>query len=217
MNEKSNKYSLRNEFGSDILCESNVDPDPFLQFSSWFDDALRFGVVEPNAMVLSTTNGTDRVSGRVVLLKNVTDGGFVFFTNYESKKAMQISNFPFGSLTFLWLEMERQVRIEGRIEKASERDSDDYFSQRPRSARISAYISPQSRVIPDRAYLDKKQEEAEMMFENKEIPRPKNWGGYILKPTLIEFWQGRSGRLHDRIQYTADKIGENWTIERLAP
>ena len=207
---------VRKEYRMQILSETEVNMDPILQFEQWLLQAAEREITEPNAMTLATSTPDGKPSARIVLLKEVRKEGFVFFSNYNSKKGIQIEKNPFGCLVFLWKEMERQVRIEGSIKKISEHESDEYFATRPLESQIGAWSSPQSKVIENRDILEKNALDFAQQFESKKIPRPLNWGGYILQPGLIEFWQGRSGRLHDRIQYTIQQNG-SWLIERLAP
>lgn len=207
---------LRKEFTLNILNEKDLDSNPIEQFKKWLKMALDQDIVDSNAMVLSTATKAGKPSARVVLLREVQENGFIFYTNYESKKGKQLAENPFASLTFYWKELEKQVRIEGKIEKTSEQESDAYFNLRPKGSRIGAIASRQSQVIKNRKHLEEKVE----IFEDKykliqDIPRPKNWGGYCLKPILIEFWQGRANRLHDRIQFK--KVKNVWIIERLSP
>lgn len=204
---------LPQEFLSKQLLENEISPDPIKQFNTWFNEAIQAKVIEPTAMVLSTTGKNLKPSSRVVLLKKVTEKGFIFFTNYNSRKGEQIKENPFTSLLFLWKQIERQVRIEGQIEKISAEESDLYFNSRPELSRVSAIISDQSKVIPNREYLE--QRIVHFNDTKQSITRPENWGGYILIPALIEFWQGRENRLHDRLQYT--RQNDKWKIERLAP
>lgn len=209
-------YNLRRDFTLKSLDENDLLSDPIVMFEQWLNEAIEVKTMEPNAMVLSTATTDGKPSSRVVLLKQVTPDGFVFFTNYESRKAQQIKHNEYCALNFVWHELERQVRIEGIIEKIPDSDSDAYFEVRPAKSKLGAWASPQSKPIPDRKYLENLIAGFEKKYEGKEIPRPMNWGGYIVKPYLIEFWQGRSNRLHDRIQYTpTDK--NNWKTERLAP
>lgn len=210
-----NIQTLRKEYTKAELDISVVNPSPIVQFKSWFEEALESKVNEANAMVLSTVTPDLKPSARVVLLKGFDDAGFSFYTNYESKKGKQLAQNPFASLTFFWPELERQVRIEGVVAKVSAQDSDDYFAVRPKGSQIGAWASPQSMVIPSRDILIHNQQTLEEKYANKTVDRPQHWGGYILKPSLIEFWQGRHSRLHDRICY--ELSGENWKIERLAP
>lgn len=208
-------FNLREDFSQTILNESDALPDPFDMFEVWLNEAIERMVKEPNAMNLATVGLDMKPSSRIVLLKQFRKEGFVFFTNYDSKKAHQLEENPQCALNFIWLEMERQIRIEGHAEKISSQESDSYFEVRPVNSRLGAWASPQSEIIPDREYLNNLLSEYNRKFEGKEISRPENWGGYIVKPTLFEFWQGRSSRLHDRIQY---RLSDNrWIINRLAP
>lgn len=208
-------FDMRREFSLKTLKEEDVPKDPIELFAQWLRDAITAESMEPNAMNLATSTPDGRPSSRVVLLKQLTKDGFIFFTNYNSKKGKQIDNNKFCALNFIWHELERQVRIEGIIQKVSTTDSDSYFALRPENSKLGAWASPQSEVIPDRNYLEKLVVDFQNKFLNKNINRPINWGGYIIKPYLIEFWQGRSNRLHDRIQYSLEK--KEWKIERLAP
>lgn len=205
---------LRQEFGTAELIESNVAADPFKQFARWFDDALRAGLHLPNAMTLATANAAGRPSARVVLLKGVDADGFVFYTNYESRKARELAVNPYASLVFLWTPMERQVRIEGAVEKVSDKESDEYYDSRPLGSRLGAWASPQSMPLPSRLTLASKVA-AIMLRYGTAPPRPPHWGGYRVRPDAIEFWQGRPDRLHDRLLYVKHDTG--WKIERLAP
>jgi len=207
---------LRREYTSRTLDVKDVTANPVVQFSHWFEEAMKAEVPEPNAMVLATTMVDFKPSARMVLLKGVEDGGFVFFTNYESRKGIELMWNPYGSLLFFWGELERQIRIEGRVEKISADASTQYFHSRPRGSQIGTHVSPQSMVIENRDILEKKVMEVERQFSGKEVERPTHWGGYKLLPQTIEFWQGRANRLHDRIRYTLIKQNE-WKIERLAP
>jgi pyridoxamine 5'-phosphate oxidase len=205
----------RRNYHLQSLSEKEVNADPIIQFQQWLQMAMQTET-EPNAMMLATCTPDGKPSARIVLLKGVQHGGFVFFTNYDSKKGKQIEKNPYGSLVFFWKQTERQVRIEGVIKKISEQESDEYFASRPEESQIGAWSSPQSKVIENREVLENNATENRKKFQSKKIPRPSNWGGYMLKPVLIEFWQGRSGRLHDRLQYTLQQ-NESWIIERLAP
>ena len=207
---------IRKDYRLQSLLEKDADPDPIKQFETWWYQALESAIVEPNAMTLATSSSTGKPSARIVLLKGVSKNGFVFFTNYNSRKGKQIQENPFVCLVFLWKELERQVRIEGEVKKVSANESDEYFSKRPLESRIGAWSSPQSKVIESREILEKNVLDFSGKFQDKDIPRPQNWGGYIVSPTLIEFWQGRPGRLHDRLQYTVSE-NNTWKIERLAP
>jgi pyridoxamine 5'-phosphate oxidase len=205
---------LREEYAHAELVEGDAAADPFEQFARWFDDALRADLPLPNAMTLATANSAGRPSARVVLLKGVDADGFVFYTNYESRKARELSVNPYASLVFLWTPMERQVRIEGAVEKVSDEESDEYFDSRPLGSRLGAWASPQSRPLPSRLTLASKVA-AIMLRYGTAPPRPPHWGGYRVRPEAIEFWQGRPDRLHDRLLYV--KQDSRWKIERLAP
>jgi pyridoxamine 5'-phosphate oxidase len=207
---------IRKDYRLQTLDEAGVAPDPLQQFGIWWQEALQSEIVEVNAMTLATANEQGIPSARIVLLKGFDERGFVFFSNYESKKAGDLQVNPFASLVFFWKELERQVRISGRVEKVTELESDQYFQSRPEGSRIGAWASPQSTVISSRQVIEEKVEALQASFEGKEIPRPLHWGGYRVVPSSIEFWQGRSSRLHDRIQYTLQS-DDNWVIDRLAP
>ncbi len=207
--------NFRKEYEKEELDEKKLSPDPFRQFDTWFSDAIDAGIDEPNVMVLSTVSELNRPSSRIILLKEYNGKGFAFFTNYNSRKGKQIEKNPFGSLLFLWHAMERQIRIEGKIEKLAPEESDAYFKSRPAGSRIGAWSSPQSEEIPSRAYLENLEEDFKRKFTDLSIPRPSNWGGYRLVPDLFEFWQGRKNRMHDRFEYAFN--GEKWHIKRLAP
>jgi pyridoxamine 5'-phosphate oxidase len=206
---------LRREYLFSSLDEKFADADPLKQFSTWFEEAVQAEIDEPNAMVLSTAGTGGKVSARVVLLKGLEDHGFVFFTNYGSRKGKQLAVNPYAALTFLWYPIERQVRVEGRVSKISRKASEAYFNTRPLDSRLSACISPQSCVIPDRPFLVSMREGLLLDLNGASPECPETWGGYILKPTLVEFWQGRAHRLHDRLQYR--RKGKRWIMERLAP
>ena len=206
---------IRTSYQKKTLGEKNVVDDPVAQFQIWWDEALASNAEEVNAMTLATASKEGRPSARTVLLKGIHKNGFVFFTNYESRKGEEIAENPQVALLFFWKELERQVRVEGRIEKIDAAESDEYFNSRPIESRMGAWASPQSKVIPDRKFLEKKEKQIEREFANKAIPRPQNWGGYIVIPDTMEYWQGRPRRLHDRILYTFD--GTVWKKERLAP
>jgi pyridoxamine 5'-phosphate oxidase len=206
---------LRKEYTLKKLNEDDVREIPIDQFNIWFDEAVNANVLEPNAMSLSTSTFNGKPSSRMILLKKVTNEGFTFFTNYESRKSKNIMQNPYGAILFYWPELERQVRIEGKIEKIPSRESDNYFAIRPKGSKLGAWASPQSSEIPNRRYLDSLKSDYKEEFEDKYIERPENWGGFILKPTLFEFWQGRYNRLHDRIEYFY--FENKWNIRRLAP
>lgn len=207
--------NLRKEYTLKKLNETDVHENPLEQFKIWLQEAINSEVNEPNAMTLATSTFQGKPSARLVLLKEIRNEGFVFFTNYESKKGLQILQNPLGALVFFWPELERQVRVEGKIVRTSEEESDQYFKTRPKGSKLGAWASPQSQVIPNRRYLDSLKSDFREEFENRTITRPENWGGYVLEPGLIEFWQGRKNRLHDRIEYLFDN--EKWEIRRLAP
>ena len=208
--------AIRRDYSHKSLSENDVDANAISQFGKWWEEAVNSKIDEVNAMTLATASIDALPSARIVLLKEFNERGFVFFTNYESYKAQQLAENPKACLVFFWKELERQVRITGLIEKITAKQSDDYFQSRPESSRIGAWASPQSRVIEDRQWLDEKFNELVKEMEGTSISRPPHWGGYIVKPVVIEFWQGRPSRLHDRIQYTLEENGE-WKIERLAP
>lgn len=206
---------IRTDYRMKSFMEADAARDPYTQFGHWWLDAMESKIEEVNAMTLATASADGFPSARIVLLKGYDKNGFVFFTNYNSQKGQDIAANPKACLLFFWKELERQVRIDGNIEKISAADSEEYFQSRPIGSRIGAWCSPQSTVIADRSILDKNVEHYSHKFNTLEVPRPDHWGGYIVKPTAIEFWQGRSSRLHDRLRYSAKS--EGWTLERLAP
>jgi pyridoxamine 5'-phosphate oxidase len=206
--------ALRQEYMRAGLHESDLAPDPFAQFGSWFDEALRSGIALPNAMTLATATRGGRPSARTVLLKGFDVSGFVFYTHYRSRKGREIEENPQAVVLFRWGELERQVGIEGSVAKVSAAESDGYFASRPLGSRLSAIISPQSEPVVSRGVLEAALEEASKRWRN-EPPRPQHWGGYRLVPERFEFWQGRKDRLHDRLCYR--KAEGTWKIERLAP
>ncbi|MGO9481353.1 MAG: pyridoxamine 5'-phosphate oxidase [Candidatus Kryptoniota bacterium] len=207
---------LRREYSSNRLDETMVDGDPFLQFTKWLEAAVAAEVLDPHAMVIASASRTAKLSARVVLLRGFDRNGFVFYTNYSSRKGTEMLSNPNASAVFLWREVDRQIRIEGTVEKVSDADSDRYFQSRPRDSQIAAWASSQSQVIASREDLDNLFKEFEKRFDGRIVPRPANWGGFRLKPAVYEFWQGRPGRLHDRILYTL--VGQStWEISRLAP
>jgi pyridoxamine 5'-phosphate oxidase len=205
---------LRRDYARETLDEHDVAPDPFDQFARWFDEALKAELAEPNAMVLATSGRSGRPSARTVLLKGYDRGGFVFFTNYDSRKGIEVRENPHASLLFVWLELERQIRIEGVVEKTSAEESDAYYRSRPVESRLGAWASAQSRPTPDRRAIEVEFEEARRLHGD-DPQRPPYWGGYRLVPDGFEFWQGRVSRLHDRIAYHREE--SNWLIQRLAP
>lgn len=206
---------LREEYETEGLPKSDVDADPIRQFGRWMGEAIEAGVIQANAMVLATADGRGRVSSRAVLLKGYDARGFVFYTNLESRKSREIEANPWAALCIVWLDLHRQIRIEGRVEHVDDGDADEYFASRPRDARIAAIVSPQSRTIEDRAALDLLVSREQARYGAGSIPRPPHWGGFRVRPQQVEFWQGRRHRLHDRIVYTRE--GDVWSIERLAP
>jgi len=210
-----NIADLRKEYKLRSLLETDVDQDPVRQFQQWWNEALMSDIEEPNAMTLATSSKQGKPSARIVLLKGLSNEGFTFFTNYESKKGIELKENPFASLLFFWKELERQVRIEGTVTKTDEEKSNEYFLSRPDLSKIGAWSSAQSKVIESRDELEKNVLKYQQQFTGGLIPRPPHWGGYVVKPTLIEFWQGRPSRLHDRIQYTLSN--DKWIIVRLAP
>jgi pyridoxamine 5'-phosphate oxidase len=206
---------LRKEYAEAGFDETMAGHDPFLLFSQWFDQALESELPEPNAMTLATSDHQGKPSARVVLLKELDNNGFVFYTNYQSRKAQELDMNPHAALVFLWLEIQRQVRVEGYVERVSPAESDAYFALRPRDSQLGALASPQSQPVPSARFLEEKFLELKSRFENLAIPRPPHWGGYRLIPTRWEFWQGRMNRLHDRIAYV--RQDDKWQVVRLAP
>ncbi len=208
--------SVRRDYAGQELTKTSVKENPFVQLSDWMEDAVNAKVFDPAAMILSTVDGEGKPSARTVLIRGERDNGIIFYTNYESKKGQDLINNPHVAITFLWVELDRQIRITGKAEKISYEDSHKYFSQRPRESQLSAIASPQSHVVDDRQALEDKYKSAESQFESMEnIPCPENWGGFLVVADSFEFWQGRPNRLHDRVKYS--KEGSMWKITRLAP
>lgn len=208
--------ALRREYAAQVLLEENSAADPITQFQIWWQQVIDSEIVEPNAMTLATASSDGMPSARIVLLKGFDKEGFVFYTNYKSYKGMQLAENPKACLVFFWKELERQVRITGLVQPVAAEESDAYFAARPRGSRIGAWASPQSQVIENRAWLDRQYEQLQQQMNNEEISRPSHWGGYRVQPVIVEFWQGRPSRLHDRLQYTLQEDG-GWKRERLAP
>ncbi len=210
-----NLYQMRQEYAAGSLNEAEMPQSPLKVFKEWLKYAIESGLSEPNAMTVATATTDGKPSARVVLLKEVNDNGFVFFTNYLSRKGRELIVNPETAIVFDWHDIERQVRVEGRAEKLSAEESEAYFNERPEDAKIGAWASPQSKIVKDREELEKLQEEIEEQFDNIPIHRPSHWGGYLIRPSVIEFWQGRPSRMHDRIVYY--KTEDGWTKHRLAP
>lgn len=210
--------SLRREYARGSLSENTAAGDPITQFAAWFADAKATDHLdEPNAMTLATADASGRPSARVVLLKDFDARGFVFYTNYRSRKGRELADNAWAALLFWWPPLERQVRVEGPAKRLPKQESDDYFRQRPRGSRLGAHASPQSRPIDGRGLLEERLEEVTARFAEKDIPRPPHWGGYRVVPEAVEFWQGRKSRLHDRLRYRRRNENDDWTLERLAP
>lgn len=207
--------SLRKEYTRDGLIETEVGNDPLAFFRKWFEQALAAQVPEPNAMTLCTATADGRPSGRIVLLKEIDNNGFTCFTNYASRKGLEIEQNPFAALVIHWIELERQVRVEGTIGMISSEQSDAYFASRPRNSQLGAWASDQSTVIESRAMLEARLKTFQEQFGDGPIPRPPHWGGYRIVPETIEFWQGRPSRLHDRIRFR--RVESIWVRERLSP
>jgi pyridoxamine 5'-phosphate oxidase len=207
---------LRTDYESEGLSETRIEADPLTQFRRWLDEAIEAGVPEPNAMAVSSVDSSGRPSARIVLLRGLDEQGFVFYTNYESRKGQQLAANPFAALTFFWAPLHRQVRIEGRTVRVTDSESDSYFAGRPRASQIGAWASRQSSAIHDRNAIEQEVARLEQVFAGQEVPRPPFWGGFRVRPSLIEFWQGRPSRLHDRLQYSVQADG-SWILERLSP
>ena len=212
----ANVADLRKDYQLQGLSETDADRNPFKQFQVWFDQALAAQLPEPNAMTVATVTKSGKPRARIVLLKNFDERGFVFYTNYHSHKGQELADNPQAAIAFWWAELERQVRIEGRVLKVSDRESDEYFHSRPFNSRLGAWASEQSQVIESREVLEQRLQDLKNKYENQDIPRPPHWGGFRVIPTAIEFWQGRPSRLHDRLLYSLLDDG-SWQIERLSP
>ena len=217
MNEDIVNYlnEIRRDFAGKPLDESSVHENPMEQYANWFEEAVNAQLLDPYAMSISTVDYNGQPSTRIVYMRGIKDDGFVFYTNYNSSKGKDLGENKLVSLNFFWGEIERQIRIEGEVKKVSEEDSDTYFAQRPRESQIGAWASNQSEDISDRSELEEKVAHFTDKFKGEDVPRPNHWGGFIVNPTKIEFWQGRPSRLHDRIVYTKD--GNDWKQSRLSP
>ena len=206
---------LRRNYTQAGLLESDVVANPYQQFKLWFEQAIAADILEPNAMTVATVTAEGKPSARIVLLKGFDDRGFVFYTNYNSQKGIELQNCPYAALVFLWGDLERQVRIEGKVEFVSESEATGYFHSRPASSQLGAWASEQSAIIEDRSVLEQRLQQLETQYQDREIPKPPHWGGVRVIPQEIEFWQGRPSRLHDRLRYQL--VAGEWQIDRLAP
>ena len=215
MNKTASLNNIRREYKLNKLSEETVHKSPFIQFASWFNQVMKMDLIEPNAMILATADIKAKPSVRVVLMKGIGNRGIIFFTNYKSRKGQELSQNSSAALLFYWAELERQVRIEGKIKKIPRAESQKYFDSRPVESRIAAWASEQSKKISGREYLERRFKDFEKKFSGKKIPLPPDWGGFRLVPDYFEFWQGRENRLHDRICYK--KVNKKWKIFRLAP
>jgi pyridoxamine 5'-phosphate oxidase len=211
-----NLADLRREYTKGGLRRADLNPSPFVQFQTWFEQALNSQLLEPSAMTLATADKEGRPSARIVLLKGADEQGFTFFTNYESRKGRELAENPHAALTLHWAELERQVCVAGQVAKTSRAESEKYFNMRPRGSQLGACVSQQSAVVPNETFLEERLAELEREFAGGSVPTPAHWGGYRLTPTRIEFWQGRPNRLHDRFQYLKQTDG-TWRIDRLSP
>lgn len=213
----SSLADLRKDYSLAGLLEKDLAKDPFRQFDKWFQEAEAAKLIEPNAMTLATTGPDGRPSARTVLLKGIDGRGFVFFTNYESRKGRELTNIPRATLLFPWLALERQVTVEGAVSRVSREESEAYFHSRPRASQLGAWVSAQSSLITGRAVLEDSLKALDQKYAGKEIPLPPFWGGFRVNPETVEFWQGRRSRLHDRLRYRRDAKSGEWSVERLAP
>lgn len=214
--KKASIAHLRREYRHEELIEKNVPANPMVLFQRWFKEALKAQVLDTNAFAVASVSASGKPSNRIVLLKGLDPKGFVFFTNYESRKGRELRQKPAASLLFFWPQLSRQVRIDGKVAKVSAQESDDYFKTRPRGSQLGAWASNQSQTVPDRDFLERRMRALEEQFAGRAIPRPPHWGGFRLVPATIEFWQGRPNRLHDRLQYQR-KGSSGWKMTRLAP
>ena len=213
-----NIQHLRRDYSAESLDIDEVEKHPIAQFRAWFAEALSAELPEPNAMILATINANHSPAARVVLLKGFDENGFTFYTNYNSRKGQELEQHPEAALVFNWLELQRQVRIEGAVERLSAEESTAYFQSRPKGSQIGAWASPQSEVIPDRSILQENVDALRDKYADHDmLPRPDHWGGYLVRPRMVEFWQGRPSRLHDRIRYQWSSSHQAWHIDRLAP
>jgi pyridoxamine 5'-phosphate oxidase len=213
----SSVAAAREEYTAGGLTEDDLLPDPVAMFRRWLHDAVTAGLHEPNAMVVATATPTGVPSARTVLLKGVDERGFVFYTNYRSRKGVELGANPLCALLFPWHALERQVRVDGEAVRLTGAESAAYFATRPRSSQLGAWASPQSEVVPDRAALDRRYDEAARRFGDGDVPLPPHWGGFRVRHEAVEFWQGRAGRMHDRLRYRRGSPGAGWVVERLAP
>lgn len=215
MAKSSTIAGLRDDYDEAGLARKNLLADPFMQFGKWMNEAIQAGIEQPNAMTLATASPDGMPSARIVLLKEVDENGFVFFTNYDGKKGKELVENPRAALVFLWLPQARQVRVEGRVLRVDASTSDEYFASRPLGSRIGAWASPQSQEVANRGVLESLYNDYARKFSDGNVPRPPHWGGYCVVPDMVEFWQGQPSRLHDRFRYL--RTGAEWKIERIAP